>query len=383
MRSVLRPTLFLLAAVAAPLVVAGTAAAQDAGTIGAFTADDFFIGVQYPKDHNLSDFDVARFFNKANCDCDTEVTVYIALTDTGFAKKMTGVDNTGNIEYWIGTSCADPNLRAFRCVQLKSQTLQAFLIAGRDSVPTTARVLSTYTASGVIDGGVTGGTPFVPNPDCTLPIETFDQTIWVLSNKNGTPTTLKTRDVHIDLTPPPAPDSNGITLESGNEALIISWPGVDSTITTDLQGYQVLCNRGGDLQVFNSGTFKAQFLSCDRTSADGGVLGFQKDFVCSDFLGPPVRSARVKILQNDITYGVAVVAIDKSGNASIPDIFYGKPVKTKSFYDVYRNDDPAAPGAATGGLCTVSPGATAPGILGGACAALAIVGLVLTRRRRK
>src|SRR5262245_15036895 len=154
MRSVSRPALFLstLAALATPLLAAGTVAAQDAGTISAFSADDFFIGVQFPEGHNLSDFDVARFFNKANCDCDTTVTIYIALTDSGFAKKMTGVDNTGSIEYWIGSNCVDPSLRDFRCVQLKSQTLQAFLIAGRDAVPTSARVLSTYTSSGVIDG---------------------------------------------------------------------------------------------------------------------------------------------------------------------------------------------------------------------------------------
>jgi hypothetical protein len=65
-------------------------------------------------------------------------------------------------------------------------------------------------------------------------------------------------------------------------------------------------------------------------------------------LSPTTSSFRVKILQNAITYGVAVVAIDKSGNASVPDVFYGAPILTKSFYDVYRNDDDQHPGTANG-----------------------------------
>ena len=90
----------------------------------------------------------------------------------------------------------------------------------------------------------------------------------------------------------------------------------------------------------------------------------------------------MKILQNDIIYGVAVVAIDNSGNASTPDIFYGTPIKTKSFYDVYRNDDPGNPGTASGGLCTLSArGRRRRGAVGAAlCAALALVAIVLARR---
>jgi hypothetical protein len=256
-----------------------------------------------------------------------------------------------------------------------------------------ARDLSTYTSTSTVDGGVTGGVLFKPNPTCTLPLETFNQTIWVLSNKTGTPTTLKTRDVYIDLTPPPAPNSDGILVQGGNQGIEISWPGVDSAITTDFLGYQVLCDRAGSLQVFNDGTFGAGYQECARAAdgdggiingpTDGGVAAFDTRFACSPLLAPTSRSFRVKILQNDITYGVAVVAIDRSGNASIPDVFYAKPIKTKSFYDVYKNDDPDHPGAANGGLCTVSSGASVPGALAGLCAAALIVSVVLSRRGRR
>jgi hypothetical protein len=377
----LRSSLLLstLAAVAVPLLAVGTAVAQDAGT-SQFTADDFFIGVQFPEGHNLSDFDVARFFNKANCDCSTDVWIYIALSTTGIGKKGT-VDKTGTFEFWIGSDCANTFGREQRCVRLAAPTVAEFLNDGRASLKTDARTLSTYTVSGTIDAGLLS--VFTPNPTCTLPVESFPQNIYVLQNTSGSPAILKSSQVTIDLTPPPAPDSNQITVEGGNEAVVIRWPGVDSSVTTDLLGYQILCNRGGDLQVFNTGTFTPGFLSCDSTSADAGVLGFQKDFICSDLLAPTTRAFRVKILQNDITYGVAVVAIDRSGNASFPDIFYAKPVKTKSFYDVYKNGDPDHPGAAGGGLCTVSAGATAPGALAGLCGALVVVSVVLARRRRR
>jgi hypothetical protein len=99
-------------------------------------------------------------------------------------------------------------------------------------------------------------------------------------------------------------------------------------------------------------------------------------------------SYRVKILQNDIVYGVAVVAVDNSTNASQPDIFYGTPIKTKSFYDVYRDGNTGSPqdlpGAATGGFCALA--APRPG-RGAALAALAFaalgIALAAVRRRRR
>ena len=59
------------------------AAAQffDAGTTTTtnFDASDFFIGVQANPTDNLSDFDVARFFNKARCLCNQPVFIYVTL----------------------------------------------------------------------------------------------------------------------------------------------------------------------------------------------------------------------------------------------------------------------------------------------------------------
>src|SRR5262249_52993097 len=160
------------------------------------------------------------------------------------------------------------------------------------TLPTTARVLSTFTQSTFLDGGAITGT-FAETTDCTSPTgQAFDQTIFVLTyDTTGAPVTLKTSQVHIDLTPPPAPSSLGnVTVAGGNEAVVISWPKVDSSIYTDLLGYQVLCNRAGELQVFDDGTFNAGFQECAAPGSDagvgngdndGGVSGLDPRFVCS------------------------------------------------------------------------------------------------------
>ena len=78
------------------LAFARPASAQlgTAGTLGTTTttaatlADgDIFIGIQATEGANLTDFDLARFFNKDNCDCDTPVYGFVTLTASGLAKR--------------------------------------------------------------------------------------------------------------------------------------------------------------------------------------------------------------------------------------------------------------------------------------------------------
>jgi hypothetical protein len=183
--------------------------------------------------------------------------------------------------------------------------------------------------------------------------EQYTQTMWVLldTDSNGSPDVSSTQSVNIDLRPPPSPDSDTDH----------RWPrqsGADRQVDRDrfrdlpdLVGYQVLCRRGADLQVFTNDTFDPGFQSCTtpttRTSDDRHELR-RRDriaeplFACSPLLSPTTDSFRVKILQNDITYGVAVVSIDNSRNASTPDILYGVATHTKSFYDVTGTTTPTS-----------------------------------------
>jgi hypothetical protein len=166
------------------------------------------------------------------------------------------------------------------------------------------------------------------------------------------------------------------------------WPKVDTTLYPDLRGYQILCNRGGALQVFKEGSFDPFYQSCPASVAagGGGVTGLDPLFVCSPLLSPSTTSHRIKILQNDIVYGAAVVAIDESGNASTPDIFYAAPGATESFYDQYRapgtEEMPGPPGAAQGGFCAVTTEAASERATSTSLLFAGMVLLAYRRRRR-
>jgi hypothetical protein len=157
----------------------------DAGiTTTSFDATDFFIGVQAKQGVNLSDFEVARFFNKANCDCNAPVYVYVTLVQSGFQKRalvQAGLTSSSSIEFWLGANCADPILRGLTCKLLKQESLIQFLMFGSETIQTDTQTMSAYVASGVPDAGI-----FAPNTSCTSPIQnTYPQSIWALVSPTG------------------------------------------------------------------------------------------------------------------------------------------------------------------------------------------------------
>jgi hypothetical protein len=379
------------------------------GTTGTttFATSDFFVGVQAVQGVNLSTFDASRFFNAGRCQCQTPAYVFITLQQSGFAKRsqvIATTGNTGRISVWLGPSCNnlfDQSI-AGMCRQLASEPLLTFLNQGSLTIATDAQTLSTYLGtSASVDGGVVTGSAAA----CTAPTGQFNQTIWVLLDYNGDGNpddpSISSQLV-IDLQPPPAP--TGASAEGGNEALIMKWDQVDQSLNPDLLGYQILCSRADQYKVFNdtpndaggsNGPFAASFVTCPATLAASGKMGVEgldPTFVCSPLLSALSTSYRVEILQNDITYAAAVVAIDNSGNPSPPQVIYGKPIKTLSFYDVYRdgyagsnNTNAPDPGGASGGFCAV--GVRRPGWRAGlgaiAVFGIGAAGLALARRRRR
>jgi hypothetical protein len=378
--------LLCVAALAVPLLTGARAFAQDGGVGASWAASDFFIGVQAEQGANLSDFNVERFFNKARCDCDTPVFLYFTLSQAGIAKRSAGAPRTGTIAFWIGRDCQNTAIGGLeqRCKKLDSVQFSEFLLSSRRTIETDARVLSTDTSAGAGTGAV-----FTPNPTCTLSNETYAQTIWAIldSNNDGTGDIWTTRGVTVDLNAPPPPNPASVSAKGGDQALILSWEGVDLTTNIDLLGYQVLCNRAGELQVFSDGSFEPGFQSCPATSTGTGIAGPDPAFVCSPLLATTTRSFRIKILQNDIYYGAAVVAVDKRGNASIidsnVDIVYEKPIRTKSFYDAYRDGDPDHQGAAAGGFCALAPERASTRVGWALAGAAAAVAVVIARRRSR
>jgi hypothetical protein len=425
-RSSRRLSLSLLLGLLA-LALARPAAAQfgTAGTTGAagtsgsvLAAGDIFIGVQQTEGSNLSNFDLARFFNKANCDCSTPVFLFYTLTSSGFAKR--GLVANGTVSFWIGSGCDNIITQKTNCQFLGSDQIATFMQNGRETIKTTARAISANStlAAQTADGGTTFSNGTVPNPDCTTPTPTgFDQTVYAVFDfgSDGTFDFSATSAVHVDLTAPPAPTN--ITVLPGNEAVTVTWTPVDFSTNMDLQGYQVFCQRADGFQVFASGTNGSAVRTCAvPIDSDGGVVndggtssttgfdpngvtGLNELFACSPLLNRTADSFRVKILQNDIPYLATVVAIDNSGNALPPDLgacvpgvpptgCYRSPEKTESFWDVYRGGDYRTAGKAEGGYCAVGEVDAGTGRGGwplglGVSAGALGVALAIARRRRR
>jgi hypothetical protein len=411
--SVTRPRATFVAGLVLGLLTLGlarTAAAGPSGiggaigtTVTTLTADDLLIVVQDASGSAFRDFDLQRFFNISNCQCNAPMKIFFTLSDSGFLKKAS--IPAGTIQFWIGSACNNitPELRS--CRQLGStQVLTSFANLGGVVVDTDVQTMSqnfgqpSTAVSGVDGGGVVSGTG-PSGPDACNTGITFAQSIWALVtlSTNTVYDPAATLQVTIDLAPPPPPTN--VIVGSGNEALVVNWTGIDTTTLDDLLGYQVLCDRGGELQVFPTGSFSSGIQTCIDptvpfpTGLDAHVRGLDPLFACSNLLSTVTSSFRIKILENQVTYGVAVVAVDTRHNASAPMMIYGAPQKTLSFYDTYRNGsstnnqpgDQSDPGRATGGYCAVAPhGRTISG------AELAAVGLVIvagglalgTRRRR-
>ena len=381
-------------------------------TTTTFTADDFRIVVQQTQGAAFRDFDLQRFFNISNCQCAVPVYLYFTLSTSGFQKRTALPE--GSVEFWTGLSCNDTttSLRTSRCVPLTlqgsdaySMVLSAFANAGGVVIPTNAQVLSqnfgqsaTTTVGGGVDGGVLGGTAGPSGPAACTTGLSFQQTFWALVKFSTSNTqsydVVTSLTVQIDLAPPPAPAN--FKTGGGNEAVVASWDSLDTSLTPDLLGYQVLCDRAGTLQVFKSGSFNAGYGSC-ATAASGAsdqldpdIMALNPDFICSPQLSALATSYRVRILENAVTYGVAVVAIDTHYNPSAPAPLWGVPQQTLSFYDVYRNGDDTNnkpgqqpdPGKAAGGYCAVGDTGSIRAGAGGAAALAMTLALALARRRR-
>ena len=216
-------------------------------------ADDFFIGVQRDPGANLSDFDVARFFNKARCDCDETVFVYVALTNGRLRQAHIASIGTGNIEFWIGSDCAQASSIATSAASASpARRCSLFLNDGRATMETDARDAQH------VHGcrrrrrrrrHDTGGTLHAQSDlYVSEGIQSYSQTIFVLleqQRRERRSPRPRSQSLHRPHAAAPAGPAAAHRRSGGQQAVIINWPGVDSADITDLLGYQVLCNRGG------------------------------------------------------------------------------------------------------------------------------------------
>jgi hypothetical protein len=329
---------------------------------------DFIVGLQASLGVNLSANDAARFFNLARYQCDQPVYFFIGLQPSGNSKSaavLASFGDTGQIAVWLGTDCASVvNQELGQCRQVAHEPLQTFLTQGSWTIVSDPRI-----ASGFQGNTADPGTTFVQPLTVVIDYE-----------GDGTADLSVNKSLFIDVEPPPAPA--GATVTAGKQALVVQWNQIDTSLITDLAGYQVLCSRADQYEVFNeratdgggaAGQFSAAFETCpDAHTAAAGVEALDPTFVCSPLLSPETTSYRIEVLQNGITYAASVVAVDKSGNPSTePQVLFGTPDHTAS-----------DPGANTG-FCSVSPAPARWGSTGPALTALgALIAAMGLRRRR-
>jgi hypothetical protein len=129
-----------------------------------------------------------------------------------------------------------------------------------------------------------------------------------------------------------------VAADGGNEALEVSWNwgSVNPATDTTLVGVQIFCQRGADTQVFQMGSFVPAYMTpamlCPNnpaaaaTTTGGPFSNFDPKYLCSGLIPATTTSYRITGLQNGISYGVGVAAVDKYGNiGASSDIAYAMP----------------------------------------------------------
>jgi hypothetical protein len=175
---------------------------------------------------------------------------------------------------------------------------------------------------------------------------------------------------------PPAPPT-AVSVQSGKEALIITWTASTSasSSSTDLAGYLVFCQRTTGTAAFSSSPYDSQYVSpetlsvnalCPNEDALASSLfattftNLDAAYLCSGLIGSDQTSYRLKNLENDVEYTLVLVAVDNDGNLSTPtDAITGTPVLTVDFYNEYVNEG----GQVVGGYCAIAARAVRPGAL--------------------
>jgi hypothetical protein len=342
----------------------------------ALTTSDFTLVLQAQDGDSwvdLSSTDAATYLNQARCQCGTPVQVLVQMASAS-RSKLSSLSTTGTeARLYVGVDCAALDSAGTGPQCPNSQMLGeiqgiAALAQGPWAVPTTVDKL------------------FAAVGDCGFTVST---TIWLWLDSTGvgypdsgvTGSSAPALGIRLDGTAPEAP--SGITMEGGDDALVVSWTPL--TIDwPDLAGYLVFCARGNGLQVFNPSYYNDQYLTgqmlCSATTPPistastnasaagittaveiGAPSAFQnldRSYLCSGLLPPSQTSLRLGTLQNGILYTVGVAAVDHSGNASpIQSGFVQTPIATgRSGCDcqLAGNDRSAVPWGAMLGLGVAS-----------------------------
>jgi hypothetical protein len=351
-------TALWLAPLAASAQTTTTPTTTANGGLGLTKADFVDMAFMYKKDGqwvfmNKTTFDT--FFNRRRCECDEEIQVRVSLLASS-RSKISGLMGTVKLRAGDETCvCQGAACTGSLCRDVADPQDMAGLINGNLDFKFNIRKLF---AAG--------------RTDTTDPATICDRDdnqnlyIWIDGPDADTSTdvTDATIQLKLDGIGPPAP--TGVNAVGGEEALEVTWAQIP--LTSDMQGYQVVCARGEDTPVFKdpptarfdspgvcalpsstsdggttsgsdagavdagasdaSATANALTVAEESTAAfaqtsDAGATGaaehgaapealarLDPKYVCSDLMTSGT-STRIYRLQNKIPYVVGVVAVDK------------------------------------------------------------------------
>jgi hypothetical protein len=331
------------------------------------TKDDFEVTFWRDRNESLTRNEAELFFNRAHCECETQVLIRIVLKPTGRTKVAMASATTTPVRVLAGFECSNSNIEVRRACEppLGGTSDVSSLVNNPLWIETNVRRLfSAKRAEATID-------------EASVCERETQPSIWLsLESPSKAPEIVDTgAAVPGDgLEPVPPMD---LRVTSGHEALEVKWRAPETV--TDLEGFIVFCSRGENLAVFPGAfepTYSTTAVLCGTPAAAApaaGALGLAAgaadtgepgpappqlrtlvpEFACSDLLTKTETSHRLRTLQNGIPYLVGVASVDKHGNASTLDlVVLQTPIPTRDFYRGYR----AEGGAAEGGFCSLARG---------------------------
>jgi MYXO-CTERM domain-containing protein len=200
-------------------------------------------------------------------------------------------------------------------------------------------------------------------------------TLYFVFSRSGEPAgTPANKPFTVDTRGPPAPTK--VEAGTGNSLLVVTW--TPTTEQSDTQSYNVYCDDGGgsgnDAGTSDAGSGNdassndadvdaaSSSSSTSSSSSSGGTTTACPSSrlpvgkippatlrPCGSATGPAANNAVVRDLKNNVTYGVAVAAVDNFGNPGVlSEVGCGTPKLTDDFFTLYRGSGGGAGGCQTG-----------------------------------
>jgi len=330
--------------------------------------------------------------NLASCQCSQQGDASRDLYYELHLSSTTGTNRAGQI--WVGSGCDDDITRPMNCRQVSTIGDIDALAIREETFPVPLYDLINASPSLV-----------TPTKQPCRQEDGGEAFVWVIVDTNGDsqPDFFSPRPIDLEtftdvagfdtLPPPPLED---LKAQGGENAIELSWT-IPETRPTDFFAFQAFCmdSTGAPVGAGGGALYSTTesvcgmappepraFTAQDLTSTDGTPVtslpiefaALNPAFICDTVESQTASSLTIRGLENNAEYTVALVAVDRSGNAA--GTFFTRTVVPRAVTDFWEDVDQRG-GKIEGGFCSTS----SPVGLGGMLAVLASAWLWRRRRR--